>query len=561
MNVCLDEAKGLTSQIVPNVVYQVYPRSFKDSNGDGIGDIPGIIEKLDYLQELGIDVIWFNPFFKSPQKDYGYDVTDFCDIAPEYGTMKDFDRLLKEMHRRKMKVILDFVLNHTSIEHPWFKESALSRSNPKRDWYIWRDGKKPGGRKPPNNWKAMTGGPAWRYFENTDQWVYFHFLPFEIDLNYRNPEVKETMLNIMRFWLDKGVDGFRLDVMHAIYEDEELRDNPLSWRLFPSDKSTAVLFNSHKYDLNLPETIDFARELREVVDEYKPGRLLIGEVFGCVEDLCDYCGPEGSGLNMVFLFEFASTAFKPKSYAKIINRIEKAFPPPYMPVYVFSNHDRMRLITRLNSNIGRAKIAATMQMTLRGVPFIYYGEEIGMPNSSFPLKTSLDPLGRKYAWLPFSQFKRLGFSLTRDGCRTPMQWTDEPNSGFCPPNVKPWLKISETHNDINVAKQRQDPNSLLNCYQRLIELRSRCSALLKGRFEFIELGKLGRKCLAYRRIYGKEEVHVYLNFSSKSLVIKCPSEVAAATLLFSTSVKRTNLFNEMGRLSLGPFEGIIFRMA
>jgi len=543
----------------PGVVYQVYPRSFKDTTGNGIGDIPGIVVKLDYLKELGVDTIWFSPFFRSPQIDQGYDISDFCNIAPEHGKMADFDLLLNEMHARNMKMILDFVLSHTSIEHPWFLESASSKDNPKRNWYIWRNGKKPDGRKPPNNWRAMTGGPAWQYFRNTDQWAYFHFLPCEVDLNYREPEVKKTMMGIMRFWLDKGVDGFRLDLLHAIYEDERLRDNPLSWRLLPSDKSTSLLFRSHKYDLNLPETYSFAVELRKIVDEYEPKRFLIGEVFGTMEELRHYYGPHSTGLHMIFLFEFTSTAFRPHRYTKLIRRIEEVLPEPHTPTYVFGNHDRMRFITRLGNDTRKAKIAATMQFTLRGIPFIYYGEEIGMPNSKINLKTSKDPIGRKYAWLPFSQIKGLGFSISRDGCRTPMQWDDGPNASFSfNPSTQPWLDISPSYWNLNVKNEKADPNSLWNCYRRLIHLRRENSALQRGAFKFISVGKLGKKCLAYRRIYQNQEIFVYLNFSKKSLRLSCP--VGETDVLFSTRPTRKDIPVEAdGSMTLAPLEGIIFR--
>lgn len=556
------ESRALTSMesaTADLVVYQIYPRSFKDSTGDGIGDLRGIIEKLDYLQELGINTIWFSPFFKSPQGDFGYDISDYYDISPEYGTMVDFDELLKEMHARDMKMILDIPLNHTSIEHPWFKESASSTDNPKRDWYIWRDGKEPGGEAPPNNWKAIPGGSAWRYFENTGQWVYFHFLPFQPDLNYRNPEVKEAMFDVLRFWLDKGVDGFRLDILHAIYEDEQLRDDSFSWAILPSDKTTASLFTAHKYDLNLPETYDFAMELREIVDEYHPERFLLGEVFGSIEELRKYYGSENNGLQSVFLFEFTSTPFKPDKYAELIGRIEKALPPPHMPTYVLSNHDRVRFITRLKNNLEKAKIAATMQLTLRGVPVIYYGEEIGMPNSEFDLSTSQDPIGRKFSWAPGWLTRLLGLSLSRDGCRMPMQWSDGQTAGFSTnPDTITWLKISDSYKEINVAKESEEPASLLNCYQRLLKIRKENEPLRYGSFELIKLEGLESKCLAYNRIYERQQLFIYLNFSEDTLKLKCPVESPA--LLFSTIADRLSLEMESsgGAFSLRPFEGIIF---
>ena len=553
-----DSLVSLPSSVTDLVIYQVYPRSFSDTTGDGVGDLRGAIEKLDYLQALGINAIWFSPFLKSPQGDFGYDVSDFYDIAPEYGTMDDFDELLRQMHARNIKMILDVPLNHTSNEHPWFKESASSKGNPKRDWYIWRDGKEPGGEEPPNNWQAIPGGPAWSYYENTDQWVYFHFLPFQPDLNYRNPEVKEAMFDVLRFWLDKGVDGFRLDMLHAIYEDAQLRDDSFSWAFLPSDRTTASLFTAHKYDLNLPETYNLAMELREMVDEYEPERFLLGEVFGNIEQLRKYYGPENDGLQMVFLFEFTSTPFRPDVYADVIGRIEKALPPPYTPTYVLSNHDRKRFISRLDNNPDKAKIAAMMQLTLRGVPIIYYGEEIGMPESNFELSSSLDPIGRKYAWVPGWLTRLLGLSLTRDGCRTPMQWDVSPTSGFSSdPYTTPWLKISDTYREINVAVESDEPNSLLNCYRRLLKIRQENPALVSGSLELIDLGPPNDKCLAYRRVLEGREIFIYLNFSDQ--VLNLPYPPKTPNLLFSTLADRTGLETTSPEdgLYLSPLEGLI----
>ena len=545
------------------VVYQIYPRSFKDSTGNGIGDIQGIIGKLDYLDDLGIETVWFSPFFKSPQQDHGYDVSNYCEIDPNYGSMNDFDKLLKEMHDRNMKMVLDLVLNHTSIKHPWFIESASNKYNPKRDWYIWRDGKKPGGIKPPNNWKALPGGPAWRYYKNTDQWVYFHFLPFQPDLNYRNPEVKESMFNIMRFWLDKGVDGFRLDILHSIYEDPLLKNDEFCFKLFPSENSVASLFRKHKYDLNLPETFDFVMDLRKIIEEYEPERFLVGEVFGSIDDLKKYYGPNNDGLHAVFLFEYTSKvlSFKLKKIKKVISRIERALPYPNTPTYVHGNHDKDRFISLLKNDIKKAKLLATMQLSLRGIPFIYYGEEIGMSNVRFNLKSSEDPIGRKFAKFPFPQLSRFfGFSLTRDCCRTPMQWSLEPNAGFSPnKEVKTWLEVSHNYQLINVEKEEKDPNSLLNFYKRLFKVRKEFISLQNGEFEMIDLGKLNKRCLAYRRFNNKQGIFVFLNFSKKELLIKSPK--TEPELLISTLLNRETIGLKAydGNFNLTPYEGIIFK--
>ena len=542
------------------VVYQIYPRSFRDTTGNGIGDLQGIIEKLDYLEDLGVETIWFSPFFKSPQKDHGYDISDFRKIDPVYGTMDDFDALLELMHDKNMKMVLDLVLNHTSDEHPWFIESASSRDNPKRDWYIWADGKEPKGKKPPNNWKAMTGGHAWKYDKKTEEWYYFHFLPFQPDLNYRNPEVKEEMFDIMRFWLDKGVDGFRLDILHSIYEEETLRDDEFSWHLFPSNNRVSSLFRKHKYDLNLPETMDFAFELRKVMDEYQPERFLVGEVYGSIEELSKYYGPNNNGLNMCFLFEYSVAKPKPKAYGNIISRIEKGLPYPFTPTYVYGNHDMVRFLSRIDDNQQLAKLLATMQLTLRGVPFIYYGEEIGMKNVKFDLKASEDPIGRKFSKFPLSCIVKLfGISVTRDGCRTPMQWNNLPNAGFSnDKTIEPWLKVPDSYKKINVEKERKNPDSIFNCYKRLLTLRKKSNVLSDGLFDFIE-GNENENCINYKRYNNDDIIYIYLNFKNKEILLICPVE--EPNLLFSTLSNRVALDIEAyhGKIKLTPLEGIIFK--
>jgi len=543
------------------IVYQIYPRSFRDTSGNGIGDLKGIINNLNYLEDLGIETIWFSPFFKSPQKDHGYDISDFRAIDPVYGTMNDFHILIESMHKRNMKMVLDLVLNHTSDQHPWFIESASSRDNPKRDWYIWRDGKKPDGKKPPNNWKALPGGSAWNYDEKTNQWYYFHFLPFQPDLNYRNPEVKKEMFNTMRFWLDKGVDGFRLDILHSIYEDELFRDDEFSWHMLPSEKRVASLFRKHKYDLNLPETIDFAIELRKIIEEYQPERFLIGEVFGSIEELRKYYGNDNNGLNMCFLFEFTECKFKANDYRKVISRIERSLPSPYTPTYVYGNHDKVRYISRVNNNIQKAKLLATMQLTLRGVPFIYYGEEIGMENVQIELKESQDPIGKKYSYFPISFIAKLfGISLSRDGCRTPMQWNSQPHAGFSNnEKTEPWLKIPDSYKKNNVEVEMKDPNSLLLCYRNLIKIRKNYDCLNKGLLKIINPGKNERFCLLYKRYIRNSEIFIYLNLSKHELLLRCPKE--KPSLIFSTLSSRIEkefkIYNKY--IKIAPLEGIIFK--
>ncbi|MBD3254919.1 MAG: alpha-glucosidase [Candidatus Lokiarchaeota archaeon] len=547
------------------IVYQIYPRSFKDSTGNGIGDLRGVISKLDYVVDLGIETIWFNPFFPSPQQDHGYDVSNYRDIHPTYGTMKDFDELISKIHKHNLKIVLDLVINHTSMKHPWFKESASSRDNPKRDWYIWRDGRKPNGKKPPNNWKQNVGGSAWTYYENTDQWVYHHFLPFLVDLNYRNPDVKEEMFNIIKFWLDKGVDGFRLDIFHSIYEDKDLKDDKFCFKVFPSDDSVATLFRCHKYDLNLPETYDFAVELRTLIDSYdNPKRFLVGEVFGSFKDVIKYYGPKNNGLNLVFLFQLTSAilSFNPQKIREILVKIEKHLPYPFTPTCVYGNHDRTRYITLLGNNEEKVKLLVTMQLTLRSVPFIYYGEEIGLPNTWFKLKNSKDPIAQKYATFPIPQItKLLGVVLSRDGCRTPMQWSSESNAGFSDnPNAEPWLKVSDSYEQVNVEAQQNDPRSLLNHYKKLIKIRKENIELQIGNLRFINNENLKDRILGYERIFDKKSLFIYLNFSKESIKINLPIERYSIQFRSSKIIANPEIQHDSTRIKLFPYEGIILKL-
>jgi oligo-1,6-glucosidase/alpha-glucosidase len=552
------------------VVYQVYPRSFKDSTGNGIGDLRGIIEKLNYLQELGVETIWFSPFYPSPtfkpynQHDCGYDISDYREIHPEYGTMEIFDRLLKEIHDRNMKIVLDMVLNHTSIEHPWFKESRSSRDNPKRDWYIWRDGRKPNGKKPPNNWSSMIG-KAWEYDPHTDQWFYHAFLPFQPDLNYRNLEVQKEMLDTVRFWLKRGVDGYRLDIINTLFEDAQFRNAPFIFTLYSEDKGR--FFKSSEMTLNHPDTYEFCKILRATIDEFSD-KFLIGEITAPLKILKNYLGDiskdgiSHDGLNLVFLFQSMSTPMKPKKFRNLMQMYEKWFPYPYVPTWVFGNHDQVRRITKINDNIKKAKINATLQLTARGVPFIYYGEELGMKEAKSRKKDSRDAISYHFKWIP--QFIRniigkYGISVNRDGCRTPMQWDDSENAGFCPPNIEPWLRVDSSFINRNVKKEKKDAGSLLNCYIKLLKVRKEYLALQVGDFELINLRGLNKICLAYYRIYENQKMYVYLNFANKELMIKSPLQ--NLELIFSTLSNRNALdlkaYN--GYFKLTPYEGIIFK--
>jgi len=543
-------------------VYQIYPRSFKDTTGNGIGDIPGIISKLDYLRNLGVETIWLSPFFSSPQADHGYDVSDYRNIASEFGTMNDCERLIQETHNREMYVVFDLVLNHTSEKHPWFIESRSSKDNPKRDWYIWRDGIKSGGKKPPNNWKAIVGGSGWHYDRQTDQWYWAQFLPFQPDLNYRNPEVRQEMFDTVRFWLEKGVDGFRLDIINTIFEDQDFRNNPFALKYFPSEEDDKSFFQNKIHTMNHPDNFEFVKELRSVIDEYSdPERFLVGEITASLDVLKKYCGEqknetETNGLHLTFQFQSLNVALDATHLHRLIGRYEQFFSEPYTPTLVFSNHDQMRRITKLGNDINKAKLNATLQFTARGVPFIYYGEEIGMSNHRLPLKTSQDPIGQKYSWIPQPLVKILtrngSFSLNRDNCRTPMQWTPSPNAGFCVDHLEPWLPISPSHETINVESEESDPASLLNCYKALLQLRKKTPALHSGSL-FLSPRFLLGNCFSYQRAYNEQSVQIWLNFSHKPFQTSVAQEKFA--LLFSTFQDSNPLRDS--NLYLEPYQGVI----
>lgn len=546
-------------------VYQVYPRSFKDSTGNGIGDILGIISKLDYLQDLGVETIWFSPFFSSPQADHGYDVSDFRSISPEYGTIADCDKLIENIHNRGMYVVFDMVLNHTSNQHPWFLESKSSRNNPKRDWYIWRDGQKFGGKKPPNNWKAMVGGSGWHYDELTDQWYWAQFLPFQPDLNYRNPKVKQEMFDTIRFWLDKGVDGFRLDIINTIYEDEALRNNPFTWRLFPSEEDDKSFFQNKIHTMNHPDNFTFIKELRNVLDEYTdPERFLVGEITASLELLKRYCGDnvdgtKTNGLHLTFQFQSLNTKFNASTFRNIIESYEQYFTEPYIPTWVFSNHDQMRRISKLGNNIDKAKLNTTLQLTARGVPFIYYGEEIGMANHRLPLKNAEDPIGQKYSRIPqflVNLLTRSGsLSLNRDNCRTPMQWDPSLNAGFCSEELKPWLPVSPCYQTINVHSEESDSNSILNCYKTLLKLRKETPALHSGSLNLLPPFLFGG-ILSFQRVYNEQVVQIWLNFSTKPTRT---SEIGEnPRVLFSTVAGCNPLKDTL--LHLEPYQGVVLEL-
>jgi len=551
------------------VFYQIYPRSFMDSNDDGIGDLKGIIYKLDYLNDntpdsLGIDAIWFSPFFKSPDRDYGYDIADFCDIDSRYGTLEDFDQLLEQAHKRNIMVILDLVVNHTSIDHPWFQESRSSLDNPRREWYVWKDGKK-NGKKPPNNWRNNFFGSAWSKDEVTGQYYLHSFLNEQPDLNWENPEVREAIADVIRFWLDRGVDGFRLDVAHIYCKDKQFRNNPPFY--FPKKKSRGLRFTDRlmisnimklfslpelqvrKYNQHQQETHNVLKGFRQIFDSY-PAKTSIGEIVADDPALiATYYGQNNDELHMNFYFELLHCRFKARSFRRCIDLWEKALPDGAWPAYTLSNHDVTRVISRYdNDGQGdrKARLLLMLLLTLRGTPFIYYGEEVGMKEARLPGHDLKDPVGRK--WYPLHR--------GRDGCRTPMQWDADKYGGFT--GVEPWLPVGPDHEKYNVEMQQNNSGSLLNLTRNLIRIRKNMPALLEGRY-LSQVDQIPADCFVFIRETEHQRLLIALNFSSteKKVILKQFSNKAA--LIFSTNHQRQAGLTGSSIL-LGALEGCLLEL-
>ncbi len=507
------------------VFYEIYPRSFADSNNDGIGDLNGISSKLDYLQRLGVDAIWVTPCFPSPQVDFGYDVSNYEDIDPMYGTLSDFGQLQNAAQQHKIRLILDLVVNHTSDQHKWFIDSRSSRNSKHRDWYIWRDGKGPN--QPPNNWLSVFGGSAWQFDGKTKQYYYHFFYPQQPDLNWRNPAVRDAMFDVTRWWYDRGVAGFRLDAVDTLFEDPNLHDNPV----LPGKNAYGDPKMKNEYNTHLLEVHDVLRGLRQVADKYNA--VLIGETWtDNIGQLSQYYGTHGNELQMPmdFLFTTVNKLSAPE-FRKQIAAVDSA---GGWPVYVLGNHDLQRSYDRYgdgkhNDNI--AKLMAGLYLTLRGTPILYYGEEIGMQNNDPKFKKDVkDPIG-KLGWP-----KEKG----RDGERTPMQWSDGPNAGFT--KGIPWLPIPVSYKTHNVATEQKDPNSIFAFYQHLLALRHKNPALLDG--DYVALNEDDPNVLSYLRRYKDEAVLVVLNMSAQ------PQKVSfnLAPQRFASAEAKT-LLSTMGELS------------
>jgi alpha-glucosidase len=550
------------------VFYQIYPRSFADGNGDGIGDFAGITGRLDYLRDLGVDAIWLSPHFPSPFLDCGYDVSDYTAVAPEYGTLEEFSAFLAAAHARGIRVVLDLVLNHTSDQHPWFAESRASRQNPKRDWYIWRDGRDGG---PPNNWASIFGGSAWELDTATGQYYYHAFLKEQPDLNWRNPEVKRAMWDAVRFWLDLGVDGFRLDAIATVFEHPDLPDHELAIaadaiddanRLPPEDYRTLL-----RHQLHQPGLHELMKELRVLINEYPGDRVLLAED----EDVA-YHGSGDDELHLVFNFPLMRTARLTPAHVRANQTARLAsLPAGAWPCNTLGNHDSPRMLSRYGDgahDVALARLHLALLLTLRGTPVLYNGEEIGMADLLVERAEDLRDTTaiRQYRRMtealgvPPDEALRTVAATTRDSCRSPMQWSGAPNGGFSPPEVRPWLPVHGNHAaGVNVADQERDPDSLLAFYRRMLALRRATPALVAGDYRELESGN--------------DEVLAFLRHdegSGQTCLVALNCSAGARHVTLDVGGRRAHLLTreapgaaDPGQegLDLAPFEALVAELA
>ncbi|MBN2359666.1 MAG: DUF3459 domain-containing protein [Deltaproteobacteria bacterium] len=514
------------------IVYHVYPRSFQDSDGDGVGDLRGVARRLDYLQQLGVDAVWLSPIFPSPLVDFGYDISDYCGVDPRFGTLSDLDALLSALHDRGMKLILDFVPNHTSDQHPWFIESRSSRANPRRDWYLWRDPAPDGG--PPNNWLGHFGGSAWSSDPATGQYYFHAFFPGQPDLNWRHPEVRSAMAGVVRFWLDRGVDGFRIDVLWHLIKDDRFRDNPPNPDFRPGMGPSRRLLPI--YTADRPEVHDVVRELRAVFDSY-PERLMVGEIYLPVERLVTYYGRNLDEAHLPFNFQLIRLPWQASTIKQAIDRYQSLLPPGAWPNWVLGNHDHHRIATRVGRD--QARVAAMLLLTLRGTPTLYYGDEIGMLDSEIPADRVQDPYERNNP----------GLGLGRDPERNPMAWDATRHAGFT--TGEPWLPLAADCATCNVEVEARDPRSMLSLHRRLIALRRAEPALAMG--DYLPLDCSG-DLLVYGRRHGDRRLIVALNLGQR------PQRAAiggfGGTVALSTHLDREGEAVG-GAVDLRPDEGVV----
>jgi alpha-glucosidase len=524
------------------IIYQIYPRSYQDTNSDGVGDIPGIIQRLDYVKSLNVKAIWLSPIYPSPMHDFGYDVADYTGIHPMFGTMTDFDRLLAEAHARGLKLILDLVPNHTSDAHAWFQESRASRDNPKRDWYIWHDPAPDGG--PPNNWLSFFGGPAWTFDEKTGQYYLHQFVSQQPELNYRNPRVLAAMLDVMRFWLDKGVDGFRVDVIWLMLKDDQFRDEPPNpdW-----DGKWPFMGLQHIYTGNVPGVHNIIRQMRAVLDEYDE-RMMVGEIYMENEGLVEYYGQDADECHLPFNFQLIQIPWEARTVREAVDAYEAALPPDGWPNWVLGNHDQQRTATRVG--LAQARVANMLLLTLRGTPTTYYGEEIGMENVPIPPEFVQDP--------PAVNQPEIAHIVGRDPERTPMQWDASDNAGFAPEGVTPWLPVAPDFAARNVAVQENEPRSMLQLYRALTRLRRYEPALHAGAYSSIDSGP--ETVFVYHRTApGADEFLIVLNFGDQRHSLDLSHVAGEAEIAVATDTRRDGSVN-LKDLAVGANEGLVLRL-
>ena len=518
-------------------IYEIYTRSFQDSNGDGTGDLDGITSRLEYLEWLGLDGIWLTPFYRSPMADFGYDVADHTDVDPLFGALASFDRLIDEAHRREIRVVVDYVPNHTSDRHPWFEESRASRTNPRRDWFFWREGRPDGSL--PNNWLSLFGGPAWERDERTGQYYLHTFLREQPDLNWRNPAVREAMFDVARFWLRRGVDGFRIDVASGVMKDPALRDNPPTTVEHPGAWFGAEwMSQQHLHDFAHPDVYDVWRRFREVVDESAPGRdpVIIAEV--PKEDLAAWARYYGEALDAVHLpfgFHLVRHDWR-RSPRDLIDQVEAVLPAGAWPNWVLGNHDQPRIASWAGPE--RARAAMLLLLTLRGSPTIYYGDELGLTDVAIPPGRVRDP------------WEATEPGQGRDPARTPMPWDAGEHGGFCPEDVEPWLPLGPSGRGLDVASQMADPHSMLALTRRLLALRRERPALGEGTYRPLDGTPDGT--FAFIREVPGERLAVALNLADRASQIELSE---GGRILVSTTLAR---HGRTGRhLGLDPFEAVV----
>jgi alpha-glucosidase len=519
-------------------IYQVYPRSYLDSNGDGIGDLRGIEQKLDYIASLGVDGVWLSPFFKSPMNDFGYDVQDYCDVDPIFGTLADFDRIIEKAHRLNLKVIIDQVYSHTSDLHAWFEESRQSRDNPKADWYVWADAKPDG--SPPNNWQSVFGGPSWKWDARRGQYYFHNFLTSQPDLNLHNREVQDAVLNAARFWLDRGVDGFRLDALNFSMHDPQLRDNPP----LPDDgrkRTRPFDFQDKIYSMSHPDIVPFLERLRSVMNEYD-GVFTVAEVGGekALKEMKDFThGDDRLNSAYSFVYLYAEQITK-----QLVQEASLAWPDDDVtgwPSWAFSNHDAPRAISRWgNDQHAYARMMTVLLLALRGNAIIYQGEELGLPQAEVPFEMLQDP----------EAITNWPETLGRDGARTPMPWHDKtPNAGFS--DGQPWLPVDKRHLAYSVAKQEEDPNSILSLTRQMIALRNAEASLHHGNMTFLEAPD---DLLIFERAAGNEHIICAFNMSAEPISWQPERELE---VLLRTD--QTDLMSSDWPSDIPPFSAIIAR--